>query len=714
MKIQKGTCFLIKNDFISDGEINQALELVRETLLDSGLNQTRQPDFTIFLRERAEMKDGFRLEVIGDRVNIHAGSSESARCGLISFLEVLGIRWFSPNHPALYLELPVNLKNFSITIHPSFPYRGLHVCAGNYHYEETVVRWMNRIKMNRKLTHHREVDIHAKQLSCFGLKPDTTTHSYSFWISDEKYFHFHPEWFAMIGGKRRRHAEGGQLCLSNKNMRLAFIRELLNYARKHPQISIIGFPPNDGYGWCECESCRRLDTENDRQKNQVNGRVADFVYDICLRIKKEHPELMLGHYSYSNFADFIDCRAFWPDNLIISTTISRCFRHTIDDPDCQANRQAWERLKKIREKIRHIYVYEYYMHRWQYLPAPIWKVVAKDIQAYHKLELDGFLSEVPGCQSPAYKSFHLPLYVAAACLYDIHTDWRKILDDYCHRRFGPAGPEMRKYLAELQSGLEKMEGCFLHRKDDLERLITPVVLEKASKILSAAEIKAENSPFIKEIKSEKNLFQRWTEIVRKRHSNLVEQPLKVNLPSPENTRKKKELILVDSISLIPPTKNRTLVYVSGNKNQGCLLIDCREEKMDQINYGKTNSPADIYRGENVEIFLSPSKDSKTVYHFLISPWGVHCASEATGSRWNWSWKGKYWVVLKRKKNGWTITFRFPLKTIAAKEGKWCFTVVRNRHIDGWEITGIPDGGAYFDPNNYFQVIPREIKKHKNV
>ncbi|MBR4746283.1 MAG: SEL1-like repeat protein, partial [Desulfovibrio sp.] len=53
------------------------------------------------------------------------------------------------------------------------------------------------------------------------------------------------------------------------------------WLEKAGDVSPVGICPNDGYGWCECDACRALDTEEDRQKGTVNGRIADFVKFIC-------------------------------------------------------------------------------------------------------------------------------------------------------------------------------------------------------------------------------------------------------------------------------------------------------------------------------------------------------------------------------------------------------------------------------------------------
>jgi hypothetical protein len=712
MILQNNSSFHLLSGFPGDPEVKEAMNTAEEIFGSIGLlPNDSNPGFIFEVRQQEGLKEGYSLDILPDRsrVVISATSSEGARCGIYAFLELIGVRWFSPAEDPILPTLPITLASSSATIFPSSPYRGLHLCAGPHHYEERAATWMSKIKMNRKLTHHNEIAILGKDLQRLGIRPDTTVHSYTYWIPDKTFFSEHPEWFSLIGGKRVPQKAGGQLCLSNHQMRKAFAQNISDYHRTHRSVSVIGICPNDGYGWCECEECKALDTPEDKKAGKTNGRVADFVFDIATRLLKSDPEVLLGHYSYSNFADFLDQRNHWPENLIISCTLSTCLKHAVNDPTCPVNVKNWERLKKIKEKISHVYIYEYYMHRWSYLPAPIWKVVAEDMKAYHSLGVDGFLSEASGGLHPSYQSYHLPFYVAARTLYNAEESWEEILDDYCEKRFGPGKEAMRRYFEALQKGLEDMEGCFTHSPKDLEKLFTKKVRDSAKQWLSRAEELSSQTEYAPRVAQEKKLFHTWEEIADKRAKYLTSQPIS---PMPLNLLsfdivlpEEKKIVLLDSISLLPPERNGAFVAPFANTTHAGLLIECSEESMEKIRTSTGKSLGEVMGGECVEIFIAPARNAKTLYHIIVNAGGGVCASEATGSRWNWAWQGEFSAQTSLFPDRWRILFTIPFSSFGATSDRWYFTVVRNRHVKGWEIIGAPEGGAYFRPGNYLEVTP---------
>lgn len=706
MKLKKGTTFCIINPFKED-EIEKAVKNTIKIFKKIGLILKKEGEVKIELTKTKLPEGAYHLKIIPHekKIVIKSENEEGFRCGLYSFLEFIGVRWFSPEMKIVLPNLPITLYPLEEKNIPSFPYRGLHICGSPFHFDKKVAEWMNFLKMNRKLTHHEEVDIIGKELLKLGLKPDTTVHSYSFWISDDRYFQKHPEWFALVGGKRITQKEGGQLCLANKEMRNEFVENIKKFLDKHPEISIVGICPNDGYGWCECEKCRMLDSKLDRKKGTVNGRVADFVSDIAERLKKINTKILVGHYSYSNFADFYLEKENFPDNIIISCTLWRCFKHSIDNPNCHVNRPIYERIKKLRGKFKHLYVYEYYTYHWNYLPAPIWKVVRDDMLAYHKLGCDGFLSEVGPAKNSSYKSFHLALYVASKYLYSINTDLESILEDYCEKRFGPAKNIMLQYFKTLEEGMEKMDTCFTHKPEDFEKMFTSNVRKKAGLLLEKAVLKTKTTKdYEKNVKEEKKLFDLWNKIAIERpmyrYSSKI-TPLPLNELKMKSNRKDK-LVLVENVSLIPPRRNKTFLSVYADKENIGFLIECYEQAMDKLTIKKSNTLEAVYESDCIEIFLSNARNTDTIYHIMINAGGYNCASECKGTRWNWSWNGNYTANVKIFHKRWIVFFTIPKVSIGANK-KFYFSVVRNRKINGWEITGIPEGGAYFNPEKYLEV-----------
>ena len=708
MLLQTGMSYSVESYFADAQQVSAAIADAEEMLPQIGLRASEAADLTLRIA-RAQMSEGaWRLQIVPNEgsITISASDAEGARCGLYDALEVLGIRWFAPTRPPTLPLLPVTLEATDRTVRPSFGYRGLHICAGSHHYDAQVGRWMSRLGMNRKLTHHEEIDVLGDKLQARGLEPDTAVHSFALWVPDDPHFGQHPEWFSQVGGRRIRHSEGGQLCVSNPQMRAQICDAIEAWVAEHPSVRVVGIAPNDGYGWCECEACRALDTDEDRAAGTINGRTADFVHDICAQMLERCPDVLIGHYAYSSFLDFVSVRDSFPPNLMVGCTLSRCYRHAIDDEDCPVNRPLHERLRKLRERVEHVTVYEYYMHNWGDLPAPMWRVVANDMRAYHRLGVAGFLTEAGGINSPAWESFHLPVYVAARCMLDVETDLQALLDDYCARRFGPAAVPMGQYLETLRRAVGGMEGCLRHRPCELDLILTKDTRRRGEELLAQAGALTGEGAYASEVEHERSHFNRWSSMVHSRQQYAAPgtvTPLPLDAltidASPDEERR---LVLLDRISLLPPECNRSWVTPYADEERVGLLIDCSEERMDEVVIHREHSTGATCSSDNVEIFLAPARDSAIVYHFIINPEGYRCASECEGTRWNWSWPSDHTVETELRADGWRVLFTIARSDIGATDA-FCFSVARNRHRKVWGITGIPEGGAFFRVESYLQV-----------
>ena len=718
MKLDKDFTFSV--NIISENsapQVRWAATKSRELLKLAGGIEKEKADaqLCIDLAEKTAVADnGFELKFDSGRIDVR-GSAEGVRCGAFDLLMKLGFRWFSPNEQFIIPELPLSLEpeDFNYRKSPSFNFRGLHICGAN-HYDRKVAEWMSFNKMNRKLTHLDEEELLGDELDELGLYRDTTVHSYSLLIPDEEFFDSNPEWFSLIGGKRLRHAQGGQLCLSNKAMRDMFVKRTINEIDRYPNVLSFGICPNDGYGWCECENCRRLDTESDIAAGDVNGRIADFVHYVCEKVKELRPKVLLGHYSYSNFRDFLFERKEFPDNLLISFTQYRCFRHAMDSPECPCNREYFQRLEKYRERVSHIYIYDYYIYRWKDLPAPLGAVLEGDIKAYHRLGLDGFLSEVSGAVNSSWNSFHPAFYFTAAMLFDVEASYTQLLEDYCEYRYGAAGKVMLKYFKLWDDALSNMPGCFTKEKEDFDALVSEELLLESSALIDEAERITEGAcqePFVHK---DRLLLEKWRMIYHERKKLL---PLYETNALPVKTIEKNIINdmpgydFTDYSYGIPdaeaPTKVRFFTY--GNKIG--LNFECFEPDMDSFKKRLNSSRGDNgglgkLCGDNIEIFFAKQQGEEICWHFLIDANSRIVASECHGTVWNWAWEHHLEIVeVKLDKDKWTLTVLLPVEDIGIIDS-YAFSAVRNRNAQQSIRTGIPDGGSYFDTQKYLTIKMR--------
>ncbi|MBL7134485.1 MAG: DUF4838 domain-containing protein, partial [Phycisphaerae bacterium] len=147
----------------------------------------------------------------------------------------------------------------------------------------------------------------------------TGCHLWSVMIPPEKYFKSHPEWFALIDGKRtqgdRRHA---YLCTSNKEMWAEALRNLK--ALYAPGYEMVVLCQVDGYRRCQCQACEAMD-EYRINGWYLPGTPADRVWvfhDFLARgIQEAYPKRKLIILAYGPTGEVPRRLARLPSNVIV-------------------------------------------------------------------------------------------------------------------------------------------------------------------------------------------------------------------------------------------------------------------------------------------------------------------------------------------------------------------------------------------------------------
>lgn len=90
-------------------------------------------------------------------------------------------------------------------------------------------------------------------------------HGFPSLVSREEYFEIHPEWFALLDGKRNPYVEWWQYCYSNDELAQTIADKICEKFEKDPDLIQHTVAINDGWyhGWCECEKCRAIGNPSD-------------------------------------------------------------------------------------------------------------------------------------------------------------------------------------------------------------------------------------------------------------------------------------------------------------------------------------------------------------------------------------------------------------------------------------------------------------------
>jgi len=411
----------------------------------------------------------------------------------------LGVRWFAPGE--LHEEVP-SMKLYSLphldeTETPDFKLRGFH--AWENRGSQDFLLWMARNRLNYWCVQQEEQDLMNKLgihkvggghvlTSHYLLPSDSYPYDHPTFQGDEKqeddpypvseeyrgdangdgklsYFEAHPEWYALIDGKRSSHISrsggGHNYCTSNKDATREFMRKAVEdlVSGRYKNADILNCWMLDAGKWCTCENCLALGTPTDR--NLL------FVYEFDKAIKEAqaggliHRPIILLFLAYS---DVLEPPTHpLPEDFDYETCIAtyfpivRCYVHRFDDPACSRNARYAQHLHGWAvDPERHykgqLCIGEYYnVSGYKCLPVCYMNTMSHDIPHYYELGARYF--HYMHCTTGNWGNKSLTNYQMARQLWNKDTDAQALFRGYLRERYGKAAREMKSFYGHLEAML---------------------------------------------------------------------------------------------------------------------------------------------------------------------------------------------------------------------------------------------------------------------
>lgn len=426
-------------------------------------------------------EEGFLLHGAVNGFVVVGGSPRATLYGVYALLERLGCRWCFPGkHGEIVPKTTtVRLPAIRVVERPGFAYRTflqLEVVG-----ERTVdwIDWMAKNRMNRFLvTLYPAKGYKGQTYAQFkstpgllaaiqkrGLKIEAGNHSSYYWIPSTEFYAKHPEFFALIDGKRGPPTfdlDRGQLCFSNAQVAEITAERIIRFVTDNPEADVLDLWPNDGKHYCECEACKAFGSTTDAYLVYVN-RVAERFYEAF-------PQKKLCFLSYNDVsAPPIRTKAFGKNTI--------CMVATWPPPSA-------ERLKGwLASGAGEVVLYEYYMGSYSDRSFPgTWpKLIADELRQIHGLGLAGVASQ---CELDNWGAYSLNYWVAARKLWNPTLAMEDVLTDYFDHYYAEARDPMRKYFAYVES-LGRMNRSLEVSEDSLQKLHA---------LLAAGERAAQSEP----------------------------------------------------------------------------------------------------------------------------------------------------------------------------------------------------------------------------
>ena len=444
-------------------------------------------------------QEGFVIKTIGGDLVIVGGGSSGTLYGVYTFLEkYLGCRWFFPGEDGEVIPKreSIQLGSLHDIEQPSLEYRGTFIfdVPNNHQYDQKIVDWMARNKMNSKMTHHHVIGIGIEPsdptitttqyegMRSRAVTPDTSVHSFWWLVPADEYYDKHPEYFPLINGKRARPDNPGsvhvQLCLSNSEVLAIVVKKSRAFFAKYPEVKTMGVGPNDGEGWCDCDNCRAMGKTRTDQ-------LVTFVNRAAKEIRKTHPNNYIGFLAYSDCTEPPTMKP--ADNVMVEYVRNgRCYKHALNDPRCETNAIRAREIKGWLEKVKPSHLtWGDFTDPWNDLPQPTAGVMAEDLKWFSALGMAGLTTDVTPASWGMLKLYN---YVAAKVSWDASLKYEDILDDFCRNYYGPAAEPMKEYYQALDRAVQTSPGCFRRGNiANVASILSPELLRELKGYLQEAE-----------------------------------------------------------------------------------------------------------------------------------------------------------------------------------------------------------------------------------
>ncbi|MFW6038965.1 MAG: DUF4838 domain-containing protein [bacterium] len=652
--------------------------------------------------------ESYRLVCRDDSVLWIVGADERGLLyGVYDLLEGWGVRWFQPGAVGTHLprvdRLPLP-HGLSRTGQPDFVDRGYHITGYGRtrdgepaaHYDHQTLLWMLRNRMNFKPIHNYQAEDVLPRLQSLHLQALPFGHSYSRWIPADE-FERHPEWFALVGGER---TAGGQLCLSNAELREALVNRIVAFIDHHPSLPFVSLAPNDGYRFCQCEDCLAMDTKADREAGELNRRHHAFTAAIADEVARRRPGAKVSTIAYSNYLDPADDVPPEPAMLVSCTVAGASLAQAIDDPSSPANATIWRRIQRWAAKSGGVYFSAYYLSYGGRYPRPYHHVTVQTYRALHKAGVRGVKSEVSPGYKPRWRSAVLHMYLATRYLWDVDQDLDPFLEDFYHLYYGPAAGDARRVHETFQRAVARYDGEISAMDARLlPDLFTDTDVKRITQAAGRAASHAEDVgwPYTERIGALVEQCQ-LVDASYREVTDALNEPTEVTIPAVSESEKGIMLALRQRDTLLP-LEPRARVWL--RRDDEALHIDVSvEETLEPSASG--DDAGKVWGQSHVDLFLCPDPGSEVYYQIAVDWQGDVYTARCRGREWNASYPLELEKQVRVEADGWHVQLRVPYTALQAAQptvdARWRggFNVGLKGKDQSARYGGWPRGGAFHD------------------
>lgn len=388
--------------------------------------------------------DSYNIVPFGNGLAIYGSGTRGTVYGVYSFLEdFCGYRVYTADSGMVSTSGKIVLPEKKIEYNPYFEYRNTDWRSG----------WTPLYSVANKLNgtlHGAVTHEQGGNISYLGGSNHTLS---TLFCASEKYFESHPEYFALHEGER----VPDQLCLTNESVYEIVLEEVLSLLKDShdpkADLQIISLSQADNPVYCECDTCKALDSANGSQA----GTLITFVNRIARAVKeKGYENVKFDTLAYMHTRK-VPSAVVPEDNVIVRLcTFECCFSHPMDDADCPENVKLMRDLEEWSGICKNMYIWDYTTNYAFTLGIfPDFHVLQRNLQCFYEHGIKGVYEEgnyyIHMCDT---EFGDLRTYLIAKLLEDPYCDYETDMLDFCSYYYGGDGKYIKSVIDEVTSSIK--------------------------------------------------------------------------------------------------------------------------------------------------------------------------------------------------------------------------------------------------------------------
>lgn len=313
-----------------------------------------------------------------------------------------------------------------------------------------------------------------------GVRYTHFVHTFYDLVPPERYFASHPEYFALVDGRRRQAL--AQLCLTNPAIVPIAADAVRSWFAADPQAAIASVSQNDWLGACECADCRAL---VEREGSQ-SGPVLHFVNAVARAVARDYPDRLIDTLAYWYTED--PPRHLRPEPNVavrLCHMFPSCESHPLGA--CPANQPFVQRLQAWSRIAPRLHVWDYHTNFSHYLmPFPNFAAIAADLALLRRHGVESVFCQGNLAEGGGGEWAELRAYYLARLLWNPQLDAELLIEEFLRGVFPHAHRPLRRYW-ELVQGQAKRPDLHLRMFSPVHAgHLPPALLAEAAALLAEA------------------------------------------------------------------------------------------------------------------------------------------------------------------------------------------------------------------------------------